>query len=170
MKVLVQTSTSMKFCSSTEREQMSANVHELKSFKGAWSNMTMKKTGTSELLLLKLVLQTSESWASLIFSNCSAVFLFNKLSLHESEGVFVLKCGSHLKVFTLVVVLDLITFFISCLQVRNEPKNICVSAEYVSKIKGVSLEKVMEATTQNALQLFPKLKATIRLWLCPYFI
>ncbi|XP_063354769.1 tatD DNase domain containing 3-like isoform X2 [Pelmatolapia mariae] len=47
-------------------------------------------------------------------------------------------------------------------QVRNEPKNICVSAEYISKIKGVSLEKVMEVTTQNALQLFPKLKAAIR--------
>lgn len=50
------------------------------------------------------------------------------------------------------------------LQVRNEPKNICVSAEYISKIKGVSLEKVMEVTTQNALQLFPKLKAAIRPW------
>ncbi|XP_028250985.1 putative deoxyribonuclease TATDN3 isoform X3 [Parambassis ranga] len=48
-------------------------------------------------------------------------------------------------------------------QVRNEPKNICVSAEYISKIKGVSLEKVMEVTTQNALRLFPKLKAAIRL-------
>ncbi|CAI5695778.1 unnamed protein product [Oreochromis niloticus] len=47
-------------------------------------------------------------------------------------------------------------------QVRNEPKNICVSAEYISKIKGVSLEEVMEVTTQNALQLFPKLKAAIR--------
>ncbi|CAK6974083.1 tatD DNase domain containing 3-like isoform X1 [Scomber scombrus] len=47
-------------------------------------------------------------------------------------------------------------------QVRNEPKNISVSAEYISKIKGVSLEKVMEVTTQNALRLFPKLKAAIR--------
>eukprot|EP00066_Takifugu_rubripes_P023743 XP_011613009.1 PREDICTED: putative deoxyribonuclease TATDN3 isoform X1 [Takifugu rubripes] len=33
-------------------------------------------------------------------------------------------------------------------QVRNEPGNICISAEYISKIKGVSLQKVMEATTQ----------------------
>ncbi|KAM9355752.1 putative deoxyribonuclease TATDN3 isoform 2-T2 [Pholidichthys leucotaenia] len=43
-------------------------------------------------------------------------------------------------------------------QVRNEPKNIHISAEYISKIKGVSVEKVMELTTQNALRLFPKMK------------
>uniref|UniRef100_A0A8C6TDP5 TatD DNase domain containing 3 n=1 Tax=Neogobius melanostomus TaxID=47308 RepID=A0A8C6TDP5_9GOBI len=36
-------------------------------------------------------------------------------------------------------------------QVRNEPKNIRVSAEYVAKVKG------------NALRLFPKLKSAIRL-------
>lgn len=48
-------------------------------------------------------------------------------------------------------------------QVRNEPKNILVSAEYVAKVKGVSLEKVMEVTTQNALKLFPKLKSAIKL-------
>lgn len=48
-------------------------------------------------------------------------------------------------------------------QVRNEPQNISVSAEYVAKVKGVSLEKVMEVTTQNALKLFPKLKSAIRL-------
>ncbi|XP_030248025.1 putative deoxyribonuclease TATDN3 isoform X2 [Sparus aurata] len=47
-------------------------------------------------------------------------------------------------------------------QVRNEPKNICISAEYISKIKGVSLQTVMEVTTQNALRLFPKLKSAIR--------
>lgn len=47
-------------------------------------------------------------------------------------------------------------------QVRNEPKNILISAEYISKIKGVSLERVMEVTTQNALRLFPKLKSAIR--------
>ncbi|XP_027856088.1 putative deoxyribonuclease TATDN3 isoform X1 [Xiphophorus couchianus] len=47
-------------------------------------------------------------------------------------------------------------------QVRNEPRNICVSAEYISKVKGVSLETVMEVTTQNALRLFPKLKSAIR--------
>ncbi|XP_037551169.1 tatD DNase domain containing 3-like isoform X2 [Nematolebias whitei] len=47
-------------------------------------------------------------------------------------------------------------------QVRNEPQNICVCAEYISKIKGVSLETVIEATTQNALRLFPKLKSALR--------
>ncbi|XP_028995250.1 tatD DNase domain containing 3-like isoform X2 [Betta splendens] len=47
-------------------------------------------------------------------------------------------------------------------QVRNEPKNISISAEYISKIKGVSVEKVMEVTTQNALRLFPKLQLAIR--------
>ncbi|XP_019953760.2 putative deoxyribonuclease TATDN3 isoform X1 [Paralichthys olivaceus] len=47
-------------------------------------------------------------------------------------------------------------------QVRNEPKNISICAEYISRIKGVSLERVMEVTTQNALQLFPKLKSVIR--------
>ncbi|XP_075963871.1 putative deoxyribonuclease TATDN3 isoform X3 [Anarhichas minor] len=47
-------------------------------------------------------------------------------------------------------------------QVRNEPKNICVSAEYISKIKGVSLQEVMEVTTQNALRLFPKIKSAFR--------
>ncbi|XP_034714075.1 tatD DNase domain containing 3-like isoform X2 [Etheostoma cragini] len=47
-------------------------------------------------------------------------------------------------------------------QVRNEPKNICISAEYISKIKGVSLQEVIEVTTQNALRLFPKLKSAIR--------
>ncbi|XP_053700738.1 tatD DNase domain containing 3-like isoform X3 [Synchiropus splendidus] len=47
-------------------------------------------------------------------------------------------------------------------QVRNEPKNIHVSAEYISQVKGVSLEEVMEVTTRNALRLFPKLKLALR--------
>uniref|UniRef100_A0A8C7ZAE5 TatD DNase domain containing 3 n=1 Tax=Oryzias sinensis TaxID=183150 RepID=A0A8C7ZAE5_9TELE len=46
-------------------------------------------------------------------------------------------------------------------QVRNEPRNIRISAEYVSQVKGVSLQKVMEVTTQNALQLFPKMKPAL---------
>nr|XP_046268811.1 tatD DNase domain containing 3-like isoform X2 [Scatophagus argus] len=47
-------------------------------------------------------------------------------------------------------------------QVRNEPHNISISAEYISKVKGVSLQTVVEVTTQNALRLFPKLKSAIR--------
>uniref|UniRef100_A0A8C1RZ08 TatD DNase domain containing 3 n=1 Tax=Cyprinus carpio TaxID=7962 RepID=A0A8C1RZ08_CYPCA len=47
-------------------------------------------------------------------------------------------------------------------QVRNVPRNISISAEYIAKIKGVPLEKVMEVTTQNALRLFPKLKTFIK--------
>lgn len=47
---------------------------------------------------------------------------------------------------------------------RNEPRNIAVSAEYISKVKGVSLQTVMEVTTQNALRLFPKLKLALRPW------
>lgn len=47
-------------------------------------------------------------------------------------------------------------------QVRNVPRNITISAEYIAKIKGVPLEKVIEVTTQNALRLFPKLKIFIK--------
>ncbi|MBN3281904.1 TATD3 deoxyribonuclease, partial [Polyodon spathula] len=47
-------------------------------------------------------------------------------------------------------------------QVRNEPRNILVSAEYIANVKGVSVEKVMEVTTQNALKLFPKLQKFLR--------
>ncbi|XP_056623846.1 tatD DNase domain containing 3-like isoform X2 [Triplophysa dalaica] len=47
-------------------------------------------------------------------------------------------------------------------QVRNVPRNISISAEYIAKIKGIPLERVMEVTTQNALRLFPKLKTFIK--------
>ncbi|KAL0969810.1 hypothetical protein UPYG_G00232580 [Umbra pygmaea] len=47
-------------------------------------------------------------------------------------------------------------------QVRNQPKNISICAEYVSKIKGVPLDTVIEVTTQNALRLFPRLKTLLR--------
>nr|XP_055027951.1 tatD DNase domain containing 3-like isoform X2 [Misgurnus anguillicaudatus] len=47
-------------------------------------------------------------------------------------------------------------------QVRNVPQNISISAEYIAKIKGIPLEKVIEVTTQNALRLFPKLKTFIK--------
>ncbi|XP_061156574.1 tatD DNase domain containing 3-like isoform X2 [Syngnathus typhle] len=48
-------------------------------------------------------------------------------------------------------------------QVRNEPKNIIVAAEYISVVKGISVEEVMQVTTRNALRLFPKLKSAIKL-------
>ncbi|NXF36847.1 YNF8 Deoxyribonuclease, partial [Nyctibius bracteatus] len=43
-------------------------------------------------------------------------------------------------------------------QVRNEPKNIYIAAEYIAKIKGIPVEEVIEVTTQNALKVFPKLQ------------
>ncbi|KAK1793306.1 hypothetical protein P4O66_011700 [Electrophorus voltai] len=47
-------------------------------------------------------------------------------------------------------------------QVRNEPRNIVISAEYIAQTKGIPLEKVIEVTTHNALRLFPKLKTFIK--------
>ncbi|TSO25146.1 putative deoxyribonuclease TATDN3 [Bagarius yarrelli] len=46
-------------------------------------------------------------------------------------------------------------------QVRNEPKNITISADYIAKTKGIPVEQVIEVTTLNALRLFPKLKTFI---------
>ncbi|XP_031992095.1 putative deoxyribonuclease TATDN3 isoform X1 [Hylobates moloch] len=43
-------------------------------------------------------------------------------------------------------------------QVRNEPWNISISAEYIAQVKGISVEEVIEVTTQNAVKLFPKLR------------
>ncbi|XP_038617162.1 putative deoxyribonuclease TATDN3 isoform X4 [Tachyglossus aculeatus] len=43
-------------------------------------------------------------------------------------------------------------------QVRNEPKNITVSAEYIAQVKGVPVKEVIEVTTQNAMKLFPRLQ------------
>ncbi|XP_061204335.1 putative deoxyribonuclease TATDN3 isoform X2 [Neopsephotus bourkii] len=43
-------------------------------------------------------------------------------------------------------------------QVRNEPKNIYIAAEYVARIKGIPVEEVIEVTTRNALKVFPKLR------------
>uniref|UniRef100_A0A8B9CGP8 TatD DNase domain containing 3 n=1 Tax=Anser brachyrhynchus TaxID=132585 RepID=A0A8B9CGP8_9AVES len=47
-------------------------------------------------------------------------------------------------------------------QVRNEPKNIYIAAEYIAKIKGIPVEEVIEVTTQNALKVFPKLRNFVR--------
>ncbi|XP_014663242.1 PREDICTED: putative deoxyribonuclease TATDN3 isoform X1 [Priapulus caudatus] len=46
-------------------------------------------------------------------------------------------------------------------QRRNVPVNIRLSCEQIAKIKGVSTATVMEATTANALRLFPKLKTIL---------
>jgi len=48
-------------------------------------------------------------------------------------------------------------------QVRNEPKNIHIAAEYIAKIKGIPVEEVIEVTTQNALKVFPKLRNFLRI-------
>ncbi|XP_023696722.1 putative deoxyribonuclease tatdn3 isoform X2 [Paramormyrops kingsleyae] len=41
--------------------------------------------------------------------------------------------------------------------VRNEPKNIVLSCEYIAKVKSLTPEKVREATTWNAVRLFPRI-------------
>ncbi|XP_012589648.1 PREDICTED: putative deoxyribonuclease TATDN3 isoform X1 [Condylura cristata] len=43
-------------------------------------------------------------------------------------------------------------------QVRNEPQNVIISAEYIAQVKGVPVEEVIEVTTQNAAKLFPRLR------------
>ncbi|XP_029203622.2 putative deoxyribonuclease TATDN3 [Acropora millepora] len=47
-------------------------------------------------------------------------------------------------------------------QTRNEPKNVCISCQAISRIKGVPVHTVCEETTKNALKLFPKLQRFIR--------
>ncbi|XP_074630837.1 putative deoxyribonuclease TATDN3 [Acropora palmata] len=47
-------------------------------------------------------------------------------------------------------------------QTRNEPKNVCISCQAISRIKGVPVHTVYEETTKNALKLFPKLQRFIR--------
>ncbi|KAM6218386.1 putative deoxyribonuclease TATDN3 isoform 3-T3 [Rhynchocyon petersi] len=47
-------------------------------------------------------------------------------------------------------------------QVRNEPQNISVSAEYIALVKGISVGEVIEVTTQNACKLFPKLQQLLQ--------
>ncbi|KAJ8270674.1 hypothetical protein GJAV_G00117880 [Gymnothorax javanicus] len=43
-------------------------------------------------------------------------------------------------------------------RVRNEPKNIALACAHIAKLKGVPPERVLEAATQNALRLFPRIK------------
>ncbi|XP_049625851.1 putative deoxyribonuclease TATDN3 isoform X1 [Suncus etruscus] len=47
-------------------------------------------------------------------------------------------------------------------QVRNEPHNIWVSAKYIAQVKGIPVETVLDATTQNALRLFPRLRPLLQ--------
>lgn len=47
-------------------------------------------------------------------------------------------------------------------QTRNEPKNIHISCQAISRIKGIPMQTVYEETTKNALKLFPKLHRFIR--------
>lgn len=56
---------------------------------------------------------------------------------------------------------DLVGLFV--FQVRNEPKNIYIAAEYIAKIKGIPVGEVIEVTTQNALKVFPKLQHFLRI-------
>lgn len=64
----------------------------------------------------------------------------------------------HLPPGGICYLLCLIFIFIFLIQVRNEPKNVYIAAEYIAKIKGIPVEEVIEATTQNALKVFPKLR------------
>ncbi|XP_055966772.1 putative deoxyribonuclease TATDN3 isoform X2 [Sorex fumeus] len=47
-------------------------------------------------------------------------------------------------------------------QVRNEPCNAWAAAEYIAQVKGLRVEDVVAATTQNALRLFPRLQSLLQ--------
>ena len=57
-----------------------------------------------------------------------------------------------------------VIFLFLLFQTRNEPKNVCISCQAISRIKGVPVHTVYEETTKNALKLFPKLQRFIRKW------
>jgi TatD DNase family protein len=40
----------------------------------------------------------------------------------------------------------------------NHPRNVLISAQEIAKIKNISLDFVMQVTTQNAQKLFKRLK------------
>jgi len=42
---------------------------------------------------------------------------------------------------------------------RNEPRNVWIGAEEIAKIKGISLAKVIEATTRNANRIFSRMES-----------
>lgn len=44
----------------------------------------------------------------------------------------------------------------------NQPANVAVAAAELARIKGLSIEEVAQATTRNALRLFPRLKPALR--------
>ena len=48
------------------------------------------------------------------------------------------------------------------LQKRNEPSNICISCEYIAKIKKLDLETVASVIFENTLKLFPKVRHFVK--------
>uniref|UniRef100_A0A8C4P3G7 Uncharacterized protein n=1 Tax=Dromaius novaehollandiae TaxID=8790 RepID=A0A8C4P3G7_DRONO len=47
-------------------------------------------------------------------------------------------------------------------EVQNEPEKIRIVCQYIAAVKGVSVERVCEVTTKNALKLFPKVKHRLK--------